>query len=295
MSEEQLIIGEDNEKDAKAFFTKLCKWDLLVENIDLFEKRQGGIDQLYKVYDPLIDKNLIIPVECKYRSDNPQLDTFIYDLKKKLDKIPDSKKLNDSPIASEFNSNIYYLSSIFLNIKEFDLKKYNKKLSSIPIKSSSNFLPSVISIITNDKICRLIGVLKGKEELKFFYPLIGKNKEKGKMFSEKLSYTLLFSNIIAGEYTQDNNKIRFIISFETISESALKYINAFMVANQFYNESKKEEGTNLNLYFIASEKYNYDNKNELETLCAKFSLFERKDIKFLTDNFKIENSLEGEL
>jgi len=260
MSEESNLLGNDNEKFAKLFFEKICKWEYIVSNFDL-KKKGGGIDHVFKCFDPFINKTTNILVECKYRADNHTINKksigeMVSILKKKISIAENSPTWNETEYYDKIKSSKFRFGSIFLKMKKYNHQKYCKDLQGVPLIKNEISNPPVISIITNYRISKIVEVVQNKKNLQFFYPVYAMNNDP--THKDYLSFTYLFSDIIVGKYDKKVNEsgdekeisVYFVISFEKPSKSSVNYIRNAIKLWGIYKEVKEiyfTEGSNLNI------------------------------------------------
>lgn len=228
MAEESNRKAELVEKNAKYLFNKLFGWEYVHSNFDI-NKNKDGVDIYFKLFDPLFNEEIAPVIECKFREkySEKELFSFISTLKKKIQRIPTSKRFEKLSYIEEIKNSLLNFGIIFLHYNYFEINNYFNSIKSFEIteKVQSKYAPSIF-LMTNNKIKFFYDFIKNKKEknLEFYYPIFANNKRKE--WSKILSLSYLFSDVIIGRYNSGDNldKKTFIISFETFSEENFNYL-----------------------------------------------------------------------
>jgi len=272
MPEESNLLGTDNEKEARVFFERICKWKHLTSNFDIKAARSSrktfGLDHVFRCFDPIMGQTTNILVECRYRKDHKTVNRktmleMITELKKKITVAKNSPTWATTTFCDEINLAIFKLGCVFTKIKKYDPEKYMKDLQSIQLEDTDKEDPPIIGLLSNYRLSKIIEVVQNKKNLQFYYPVYGKNKSA--MEAPYLSFTYLFSDIIIGKYlkqtrekgSEQEEEVYFVLSFEKPSKESVNYIRNATLLWNLYSDVKElyfTEGNNLNIQEYNSYK-----------------------------------------
>lgn len=228
-SEERNLLADDAQSWAKAFFVDKLKWEFIVEKFDISKTRgrpKRGLDMILQCFDPFLHKTTNIIVECKFRAETKfltlkTLSEMIDSLKAKVELAPSSNSFSGTLIEKLIDKGEKWVGLLFLKLRDFDHEALTDTLNSVEMVGSKNN-PTLITVLFNYRVSKLVEFLRNKQEVEYWYPVHGQNKE-GTWYNY-LSYSYLFSDIIVGRYKEGNGKIGFLISFEGPSESSVSYL-----------------------------------------------------------------------
>lgn len=279
MAEESNRKAKIVENNAKYLFSELFGWTYIHSNFDI-NKNKGGVDIYFKVFDHFFNEDISPLVECKFRSNysESELFEFISTLKKKIQKIPTSKRFEKNTFIDDVKNSLLNFGIIFLHYNEFNLSRYQNSIKSFEIteKHQSKAAPSIF-LMTNNKINFFLNFIKNKKNknLEFYYPIFANNKKK--TWDEVLSISYLFSDFIIGRYNQENSqnkseKKMFIMTFENFSAENFNYIYKSIAGGLQIIDDISEiifvQETNFDDLDIRSA---YEEKYKIKISCIKYA------------------------
>lgn len=291
--EERNLLADDNEEWAKHFFEVVVNWKLITKNYDIRKSDRGqkrGLDLVFQCFDPFTGKIDNLVVEAKHRQDDDSMTTknigdMIKDLKDKIE----LAKITTSWTGTNFESTLFegeFLPGVlFLKLEMYDHESISDSIKRVVVEGT-NTNPPVIGIMTNRRLAQILSLTNKKENLEFYYPVFGKNRVKA--WHPFLSFTYLFSDIIAGrykEFVRGNGKEKvidryFILSFEEPTLEAVKYITDAIIAKWYLGEHQ------VDVYFTEANDKELQKANSLKD---KGSNYEIKALGIIDErlNFKI--------
>lgn len=260
--EERNLLGDNTQKWSVKFLTEYLKWDLVVENYDITKakiKAKNGLDTILQCFDPFYNKKINIIMECKYRSETEsinlsKLTDMVYRLKNKIEISQYTAAFSNTLFEEKIHDGEKWVGLLFLKLKAYDHNALMETINSVEI-SGSKEAPTLLGIIANYRIAKLREFLKGRDSVEFYYPVHGQNKDP--IWQRYLSYSYLFSDLIAGRYRTKNGIFSFVISFEEPSEENVKYISTVIKTWYIRKEIKTvyfTEGSNMDIQQLESLK-----------------------------------------
>ena len=229
--EEGNLLGDDTQEWALKFLTDRLKWEMVVQNYDISQpktKSKSGLDTILQCFDPFYQKKVNIIMECKYRSEATSigvspLTEMIYRLKNKVEIARVTTTFSYTRNEEKIHDGDKWVGLLFLKLRNYDHQRLMDTINSVEVSGSKDN-PILVALISNYRLAKLREFLKGRDDVEFYYPVHAKNKDG--VWQEYLSFSYLFSDIIAGRYKDKGESIGFVISFETPSEESVKYIES---------------------------------------------------------------------
>ena len=289
--EERNLLGADNERWAKHFFEKVVKWRHITDNFDIQKSDRGskkGLDLVFQCFDPFTNKLDNLIVESKFRQDvksigTKELGNMITSLKEKIELSRITPSWTGTSFEEILHEGEFLSGALFLKLEKYDHESILDSIKRVVV-GGTNTNPPVIGLITNRRLAQLLSLTVSRKNLEFYYPVFGKNKAKA--WHPFLSFTYLYSDIIAGRYVEDGKEKVFILSFERPTMDSVKYIiNAIMT--KWYLADNP-----VTIFFTEANESEIQYLNSLKTHNSNYDI---RALKFVDEglNFSLEDFLNG--